>query len=54
MIKDYFYATSCYTLLFYRIIRPELIVLTAGQSLLLTVFKDNFFYIFTSVFDFSN
>ena len=42
MIKDNVYATSCYTLLFYIIIKPELIVLTAGQITLLTVFKDNF------------
>ena len=43
MIKDNFYATSCYTLLFYIITRPEHIVLTADQSTLLSVFKDNFF-----------
>ena len=54
MIKDNFYATSCYTLLFYRIIRPELIVWTAGHSTLLAVFKDDLFCVFTSVFDLSN
>ena len=37
---------GCYTPLFYMIIRPELIVLTAGQSTLFTVFKDNFFCVF--------
>ena len=54
MIKDNLYATSCYTLLFYIIIRPELILLTAGQSTPLTVYKDDFFCVFTSVFDLSN
>ena len=51
MIKDNFYATSCYPLLFCMIIRPELIVLIAGHSTLLTVSKDDFFCVFTSVFD---
>ena len=43
MIKDNLYATNCYTILFCVIIMPELIVSTAGQSALLTVFKDDFF-----------
>ena len=43
MIKDNLYATSCYTLLFCMIIRPELIVLTVDQITLHTVFKDDFF-----------
>ena len=43
IIKDNLYATSCYTIFFCVIIMPELIVSTAGQSALLTVFKDDFF-----------
>ena len=54
MIKTIYYAMHCYSLLFYRIIRPELIVWTAGHSTLLTVLKDDFFCVFTSVFDLSN
>ena len=54
MIKTIYYATHCYILLFCMIIRPELIVLIAGHSTLFTVFKSDFFCVFTSVFDLSN